>query len=135
MCFMALDLGEKRIGVAISESGIIAMPHGIIQHRSQAEDFEQIQTLITELGVTQLVIGMPYSLSAHDRIGPQTQWVIRYADALAEVLSTPIDYFDESYSTAKAKEYLTLAKRKNVPLDAAAAAVILQNYLDQQHGY
>ncbi len=132
MTYLALDLGEKRIGVAISESGLIATPHGIIQRSSQAAEFAQLQALIDEFGVTQIVVGMPYSLSGHDLIGPQAQWVQSYTAAMAQAINTPIDFFDERYSTADAQTFLTANKRQRVPLDAAAAAVILQNYLNSK---
>jgi RNase H-fold protein (predicted Holliday junction resolvase) len=56
--------------------------------------------------------------------------VLRYAEALQQTLTIPLDYFDETYSTADARQYLVASGRKQVPIDAAAAAVILQKYLD-----
>lgn len=132
MALMSLDLGEKRIGVALSESGIIATPHTVIQRASKKKDFAKIQQLVDHYQIEQIVVGLPYSLSAEDQIGPQAQWVMRYAEALAMAVTAPVVFFDERYSTVQAQNYLALAGQKKVPLDAAAAAVILQNYLEAQ---
>ena len=130
MSLMALDIGERRIGIAISDSGLLATPHSVLHRKSKKEDFERLQRLITELKVERLIVGLPYSLSGHETIGPQARQVKRYAEALAKTLMIPLEYFDESYSTVDARGYLATSGQKKVPLDAAAAAVILQNYLD-----
>lgn len=127
---MALDIGERRIGIAISESGILATPHSVLYRKSRKEDFEKLRHLIVELKIQRVIVGLPYSLSGHETIGPQARRVQRYAEALAKTLTIPIEYFDESYSTADAKDHLAASGQKKIPLDAAAAAVILQNYLD-----
>lgn len=132
---MALDLGERRIGIAISESGILATPHSVLHRKSKKEDFRRLQELIAQLNVSLIIVGVPYSLAGYEAIGPQARRVMRYAEALAETLIVPITYFDESYSTVKAQEYLSRPGSRQVPLDAAAAAVILQNYLDSRHHY
>jgi len=130
MTLMSLDVGERRIGIAISERGILATPHGVLPRKSKKEDFARLQQKINKLGVTRLIIGMPYSVSGHKTMGPQARRVKRYADALAKAIAIPIEFFDESYSTVDAEAYLRSTGQKNVPVDAAAAAVILQNYLD-----
>lgn len=129
---MALDIGERRIGIALSESGFFARPYTVLSRTSKKKDFARLKQLITELEIDRLIIGLPYSLSGYDRLGPQAHRIQRYAEKLAQTLAIPIEYFDESYSTIDAEEYLAAAGQKNVPLDAAAAAVILQNYLDAQ---
>ena len=85
---------------------------------------------MAELEVERIVVGLPYSLSGHETVGPQARRIRRYAEALAKAVSIPVEYFDESYSTVDAEDILRLLDQKRVPLDAAAAAVILQNYLD-----
>jgi putative Holliday junction resolvase len=75
-------------------------------------------------------------------MGSQARRIKRYADALAQTIDIPLEFFDESYSTVDAETYLTApsfeegrrkpGKRGKAPIDAAAAAVILQNYLDSQ---
>jgi len=130
VCLMALDIGERRIGIAISESGVLATPHSVLRRKSKKEDFARLARLIDELGVGRIIIGVPYSLSGPEAVGPQARRVLRYAEGLCQTISIPCDYFDESYSTVDAQAHLVVSGRKKVPIDAAAAAVILQNYLD-----
>jgi putative Holliday junction resolvase len=130
MRLMALDIGERRIGIATSDSGILATPHSVLQRKSKKEDFARLQRLIAELKIEHLVVGLPYSLSGHQEIGPQARRIMRYTEALAQVVAIPIEYFDESYSTREAEAYLTASGQRRIPIDAAAAVVILQNYLD-----
>lgn len=76
-------------------------------------------------------MGLPYSLSGQpEDIGPQARRIMRYTEALAENLTIPYEYVDESYSTVEAELLQTAAGRNKTPIDAVAAAVILQNYLD-----
>jgi putative Holliday junction resolvase len=130
MRLMALDIGERRIGIAISDSGIFATPHSVLPRKSKAEDFARLGRLMTELKIERVIVGLPYSLSGPDEIGPQARRVQRYAEALAATVSIPFEYFDERYSTVDAAVYLSIPGQKKVAIDAAAAAVILQNYLD-----
>lgn len=130
MRLMALDIGERRIGIAVSESGILATPHSVLQRKSKQEDFVRLGRLVTELKMERVIVGLPYSLSGPQEIGPQARRVMRYAEALAATLAVPIEYFDERYSTVDAAASLSGLGKKKVAIDAAAAAVILQNYLD-----
>lgn len=132
MTLMALDVGERRIGIAVSDSGIFASPYSVLHRKSKKEDFARLQHLVEELNVEKIIVGIPYSLNSDNPVGPQARRVKRYAQALANAVSAPLEYMDESYSTADAAVYLTAAGKKKVPIDAAAAAVILQKYLDNQ---
>ncbi|MCB0190309.1 MAG: Holliday junction resolvase RuvX [Anaerolineae bacterium] len=127
---MALDIGERRIGIAISTSGILASPHSVIHRTSKKKDFVKLQRLIAELEIERLIVGLPYSLSGHESLGPQARRVMRYTEALAEHITIPYEYFDESYSTVDASALQASSGSKRIPIDAAAAAVILQNYLN-----
>jgi putative Holliday junction resolvase len=128
---MALDVGERRIGVAVSDpTGTLATPHSVIRRRSKAEDFARVARLVAELDVERVVVGLPLSLNGE--MGPQARRVTRYAQAMAETLEVPLGFHDERYSTITADALLMESDRKRrVPIDAAAAAVILQDYLDQ----
>lgn len=135
MRLMALDIGERRIGIALSESGLLATPHSVLYRKSKKEDFARLQRLAVDLKIDRIIVGLPYSLSEPSQLGPQARRIKRYAEALAKTVTIPIEYFDESYSTVDAEAYLSIAsrqggKRGKSPIDAAAAAVILQNYLD-----
>lgn len=129
---IALDVGERRIGVAVSDpTGTLATPHSVIRRRSKAEDFAAVARLVIELEVERVVVGLPLSLNGE--VGPQARRVSRYAQALAQRLDVPVELHDERYSTITADALLAESGRKRrVPIDAAAAAVILQDYLDSQ---
>jgi putative Holliday junction resolvase len=131
---IALDVGERRIGVAVSDpTGTLATPHSVIHRRSKAEDFAAVARLVIELEVERVVVGLPLSLNGE--VGPQARRVSRYAQALARTLDVPVELHDERYSTITADALLAESGRKRrVPIDAAAAAVILQDYLDSQRG-
>jgi putative Holliday junction resolvase len=130
MRLMALDIGERRIGIALSESGILATPHSVMQRKTKEEDFTRLRQLAADLKIERIIVGIPHSLSGFELLGPQARRVKRYAAALAQAIDLPLEYFDESYSTVEAQTYLSIKGQRKVPLDAAAAAVILQNYLD-----
>ena len=134
---LALDVGEKRIGVAVSdETGVLARPLTTITRASKREDFDRIARLVAEQQAERVVAGYPRSLSGDE--GPQAQRVRRYVESLAAVLSVPVELWDERYTTVEAEERLREARprragrrpRDRSQLDAAAAAIILQDYLD-----
>jgi putative Holliday junction resolvase len=130
---LALDIGEKRIGVAVGdETGTLARPLTTIKRASKREDFERIARLVKEQSAGRVVAGYPKSLSGEE--GPQAQRVRRYVETLAATLPVPVELWDERYTTVEATERLHEAKRRRPrdrgQLDAAAAAIILQNYLD-----
>jgi len=129
---IALDMGERRVGVAVSDpTNILATPHSVIHRRSKAEDFAAVAQLVAALAAERVVVGLPLSLSGE--MGPQARRVTRYARALAARLDVPVEFHDERYSTATAGALLVESGRKGkVAIDAAAAAVILQDYLDSQ---
>jgi putative holliday junction resolvase len=137
---LALDVGDRRIGVAVSDaSATLASPLQVIRRASKTEDFARITELVQRLGVGALVVGHP--LNADDSAGPQARRVERYAEFLADAmrahgLDVAIRLFDEHGSTQRAQEALLAggrgARRRRTQLDAAAAAVILQDYLDAQ---
>jgi len=130
MRILALDWGEKRVGVAFSE-GFFAAPHSVIQRKNKAADYERIVKLAAEMKAELLIIGLPKSLNPDTPIGPQARRVLKHSRALAERLAIPVKLVDESYSTVDAAALLQQSGKKGkVLIDAAAAAVILQAYLD-----
>lgn len=142
MKLLALDVGERRIGVAACDpTGSIASPLRVIRRASKAEDFARIARLVREQGAEGLVIGHP--LNADGSAGPQAQTVERYVAALADALQTDgltlqVLLWDEHMSTQRAQEIMLETGRKTRDrrawLDAVAAAVILQDYLDEERG-
>lgn len=131
---LALDVGERRIGVAVSDpTGIVARPLTTIVRASRKKDFKNIARLVEENQVGKVVVGLPLSLDGTE--GPQAQQIRRYGERLAQTLSVPILFWDERYSTVTAKELLKdRGKRRSAreDIDAVAAAVFLQSFLDAQ---
>jgi putative Holliday junction resolvase len=132
---LALDVGDRRVGVAVSDpTRSLARPLTIIRRRSRREDFARIARLVEEQGATGLVVGHP--LNMDDTVGPQARRTQRYAAALEQAVSVPIVLWDERLSSEEAAERLRAAARsrrkRQKHLDDAAAAVILQEYLDAQ---
>lgn len=132
---LGLDVGDVRIGVALSDpTGLLASPLDTIKVKSWEQAIQRIVELVREHGVEQVVVGLPVSLSGH--IGPQAQKVQDFIAKLESHLTVPVATWDESYSTVEANEMMREAgtrksRRKNLR-DAAAATVILQQYLDSQ---
>ncbi len=132
---MALDVGDVRIGVALSDPlGIIAQPYSVIQCESPDADVAAIRKIVDEMGVVQIVAGMP--LNQHGERGPQAEKVAAFIDRLAPVAGVPIDTQDERFSTAAAQRMLIEANvsrkgRKKV-VDKIAAQHILQVYLERR---
>ncbi|OQY24917.1 MAG: Holliday junction resolvase RuvX [Chloroflexi bacterium] len=132
MRVLALDPGERRVGIAISDpTGAVARPLQTLARKSKEEDFAAIAALVAEHDVELVVIGRPLSLDGTE--GPQARRAARYGLALAEHLPVPVVSWDERFTTAEAEEIICQnrgKKRGKDELDAIAAAVILQRYLD-----
>jgi putative Holliday junction resolvase len=143
MRLLALDVGDRRVGVAVSDAaGLIAMPLTVLRRTSKAEDFGKLASLLREQGAEKLVIGHP--LNTDGSVGPQARRVERYVAAMSEALeaeglSVPIILWDEHGSTQRAQALMIeagrSAKNRRQRIDAAAAAVILQDYLDEQQSF
>jgi putative Holliday junction resolvase len=134
---MALDLGEKRIGIAMSDSTcLIATPFAVISRKSRAEDIDRYNRLIEEQRVGLLVVGLPIPLSGVE--GQRAAWVRDYTTALAGELTVPVVLWDESLTTKEAESALRAQGRRGKKMkdrvDAVAAALILQSYLDARRG-
>jgi putative Holliday junction resolvase len=130
---MGIDYGEARIGVALSDPlGLFARPYRIISHTNIHGDLALLRAIAEREQVTRIVIGLP--TDSQGGIGPQAQTVIRWARKLAQVISLPIVFWDESFSSADAlaiRQSRSKGKRgRPEPLDDVAAATILQDYLD-----
>ena len=136
-----MDLGERRIGVAVGDpTGTVARPVTTIVHTSRQDDFEAIARLVDEYEVECVVVGLPLSLDGTE--GPQARRTRRYAERLAQALNVPIEFWDERYSSVRAEEILRGKKKKKGrknrrrargEVDATAAAVFLQSFLDARH--
>lgn len=132
---LGLDVGKKRIGVAGCDgTGLIAFGIGTIEHRSFNATLEQLQALVTDRQVSILVIGLPYSMDGS--LGSQARQVQKFATAIAAALSLPVEYVDERLTSFEAKEMLQaegiFAARQKGLIDRKAAAIILQQWLDER---
>ncbi|MBM2809419.1 MAG: Holliday junction resolvase YqgF [Chloroflexi bacterium] len=130
---LALDVGSKRIGLAVSdELGVIATPRGALQRRSYNKDAAAIDELLHDLDAARIVVGLPTGLSG--RPTEQTKRVERFAAMLASRVSVPVDLWDERLTTAMARStgQISNQDRRTGRLDALAAAYILQSYLDRR---
>ena len=134
---LGLDVGERRIGVAVSEGGI-AVPLTIIEHRDRATDLARIVETARAEHASAIVVGLPLQPSGDE--GEQARLTRRFGDQLAAEVDVPVVYHDESMSSVDAvaaagrRTKRSGGKRTKVHIDDLAAAVILQRYLDSQDG-
>lgn len=134
--FLALDVGSKRIGVAVSdELGLTAQPVLTLERRrNPREDLRAIGRLCRRYEVAGVVVGNPLSLDG--QITPQTAKVQAFAAELGELAKLPIHLWDERLTTHEAHQMLYEAghSRQNHDrvVDQVAATLILQSFLDQQ---
>jgi putative Holliday junction resolvase len=129
---LGLDLGQARIGVAISdERGRLAVPFGTI-HTGAPQDVKAIAAIVKEQDIATIVVGLPLTLKGAR--GEAAAHAERFADALRGFLQVPVELQDERLSTVEADRALRgtgadgRARRRRV--DASAATVILQSWLD-----
>lgn len=132
---IGLDLGAKRIGVAVSDAlGLIAQPHTTIARHGGQRDLTAIAEVVNAQQAGAVVLGLPLDPEGNE--GRAALAARAFAERLRAVVSVPVDLIDESFSTVEAEEVLlaadlSRARRKQV-VDKVAAAVILQRWLDQQ---
>jgi putative holliday junction resolvase len=128
---LALDVGDARIGVAISDPlGIIATPLTIISRQNIEADVRTIVDIIKKNDVGRIIVGLPFSMNGS--LGIQAEKVHDFAGQLSHYTDIPLEYRDERLSTVAAKRILQETRKTNrdTRYDAAAAALILQGYLE-----
>jgi putative pre-16S rRNA nuclease len=129
---LALDLGDVRIGVAVSDQERrVAVPVGTV-HTGAPQDLKAIAKLVGEHDVSVIVVGHPLFMSGAR--GPRAQHAEEFADALRSILSVPVELHDERLSTVEADRVLREAgasgRERRRAVDRSAAAIILQAWLD-----
>ena len=134
MRILGLDVGSRRIGVAISDpDGIMAMPLKVIGGTSRDDAAEQIREMLREYDVGRIIVGMPRSLDG--TMGKQAAEVEDFVSFLSQRTSVAIDTWDERLSTVTASRMAAEAGRgrgrSRKEVDDLAAVVILQGYLDR----
>lgn len=132
MALLALDVGTKRIGVAVADpSGTFALPVTVIDRTNLKDDLDRIVELSREYNVQEMIVGDPVTLNGTR--GPAAEKIDRFVEQLARVFKGAIHRVDERMTTAQATKTLisadvSRAKRKTV-VDKMAAALILETYL------
>jgi putative Holliday junction resolvase len=135
---LAIDLGEKRIGLAISdETRTIAAGYEVLTRKSRREDFERYMEIIEQQNITLVVMGLPVTLNGEE--GQRASWVRDYSTELMQNITVPLQFWDERFSTKQAQASLHArgkrGKKMRERVDAVAAAFILQDYLDAHSDY
>ena len=130
---MGLDVGDKRIGVALSDPyGILASPLTIISRQNEAVDIESIIHIVSQRQVGLIIVGLPRSMNGS--LSKQAEKVKAFTQNLGKQSRVPIELRDDRLSTVSARRLMQDARNKRARHDdAIAAAIILQGYLDEKH--
>ena len=130
MSIVGIDFGTRRIGVAVSDSGVVATPHSMI--RNEGDAIEKIARAGAELDAELYVVG----IARRAKSGAGEERFRNFAEALRQRTCKPVVLWDEALTTVEASEKLRAAGRSRRDaereIDMHAAAVILQSYLDAQ---
>ncbi len=130
---MALDVGDKRIGVAVTDQAeMIASPVGVIERRGDKKDICYLENLIKDLGVEMVVIGLPF-----DSRGQNTSQADKISDFAKKVEKfIKVEFYDERFSTKEALKSFQLQgikeKKGKKYLDEVSASLILQSYMERR---
>jgi putative Holliday junction resolvase len=131
MAIIGLDVGDKHIGVAMAV-GSVAIPVAVIGRTEEADDLERIAALTRDYETELIVIGLPRSMNG--TVGAQARLVLDFAKSLSSHIDIPIEMCDERLTTVMADRLMqesgTKRKKRKANIDAMAAAVILQAYID-----
>ena len=135
MRILAVDHGEKRIGLALSDpTGTIANPLAVVKHLSRLMDAARVANLAAEHGAEVIVIGQSFDEEGHPNLAGRR--AAKFAEALQEQTQIPVVLWDESFSTQDARAArieLGLSRKKRAGHhDALAAVVILQSYIESR---
>lgn len=132
---LGLDVGKKRIGIAgCDRTGLIATGLDTLERRSFIEDVAYLKAIVREREVQVLVVGLPYTMNGE--LGFQAKQVQRFAQRISKALALPIEYVDERLTSFQAEQMLLAEgrspSRNKGLIDRKAAAIILQQWLDQK---
>lgn len=132
---MGLDVGDKWIGVAVSdETSLIAQALPPVKRSALARDLEEIIRVATEWNVGQIVVGLPLNMNA--TVGPQAEKTLSFVKGLKAAVVLPVVTWDERLTTVQAERILiqqdVRRERRKQLIDGLAASLILQGYLDHQ---
>jgi len=136
MRYLGLDLGRARIGLALADDVLrTARPLRALEHRSERDDLAAIASVAAEYEVQLAVVGLPFNMDGSE--GPAARHARAFAARLGDALGVPVELFDERLSTFEAESRLRdqgfSARDRRQRVDAEAAAVILQGWLDRRN--
>ena len=135
MRVMGLDMGERRIGVALSDSlGLTAQRLTVIERRSIEQDLDVVAALVATHHVERIIVGLPLTLRGEQ--GIQADKVTTFAKQLRQHVPVPVEFLDERLTTVQGQRALRLmgtsSRKQKQIIDQVAAQLILQHYLDGQ---
>lgn len=137
MAVAALDVGKRRIGIAVSSlDGLIVSALGTIDRRSVGHDIDSIRAGLAGRDVQRVIIGLPLNMDGTE--GPQARYIRRFADQLREETGLIVEMYDERLTSFEARERMrgTVMRRARRwrEVDAVAACLILEGWLESQRG-
>jgi len=133
---LALDLGKRRIGLALSdELGVTAQGIETLERTNIREDLARLLQLISENSVSLILMGNPLHMSGHE--GRQAEYTRDFAERLKSAAGVPVQFWDERLTTVEAQRVLresgiSIQKRAKA-VDRLAATILLASYLDSRH--
>jgi len=135
MRHLGFDIGERRIGVAVSDpSGSVATPLVVLDARELARDIKPLRRLIDDYGPGEIVVGLPLTMSGEP--GPQAATVRATVARLLEPFGIPVAYHDERLSSAEAERAMAAtgadSRARRGAVDMVAASLLLQSHLDSE---
>jgi putative holliday junction resolvase len=138
MAIAALDLGKRRIGIAITDNdGLAIHPIGALDRRSVVRDLELIRARLVEFEVSHVVVGLPLNMDGS--AGPPARAATAFAHRLREASGLPVDLFDERLTSFEAEERLKELSgrraRDKGTIDAVAASIILEGWLNHRRAH
>jgi putative Holliday junction resolvase len=133
---LALDIGTKKIGLAITdELGLIAQPFTVIRRKNDNQALQEIKEIIGEQKVKEIIVGIPYN--SQGKMGTMAKEVMAFVERIKTITALPIILWDESFTTADAEKVLIKAdlsrRRRKKVVDKLAAALILDSFLKAMH--
>ncbi len=134
MRILAIDYGTRRVGLALSDaSGILATPYAVLENHGRRRLIERILGIVADEGVARIVVGLPVQRSGS--LSESGRAALRFARRLAHASPVPVTGADESYTTTEAQsridEAASMGHRTAMGIDAVAAAVLLEQYLQE----
>ncbi len=132
MRVLGLDLGERRIGLSISDADAqVATPAGVLERTDLESDLTALSGLIRERGVERVVVGLPIHMDG--RSGPEAEAARAFAAGLSEAAGVPVDLFDERWTSVEAERALRETglggRKRRKAVDSVAATILLRTYL------